>query len=107
MLFQCQECGTIDNTLHASQGFCIAPHIYDWSYAPERMGKRLCSACGPVAFVDGTPTPYSGQWHNKFGRYQLEKNSCFTDSEGGVIHKETGLPVSQFIKQHPDKVKKL
>jgi len=106
-LFQCDNCGCIEKTHLSSQAFCIAPHNYNWAYAPERKGKRLCSACGPVAFVSGDPTPSAGEWHKKFPRYALPINSCYTDDEGNVIHKPSGLTVNQFIKQFPDQVTKL
>lgn len=106
-LFQCDHCGCIEKTHLSHQAFCIATHNYDWSYAPERKGMRLCSACGPVALSNGTEITCGGQWHNKFPRYVLPLKSCFTDDEGNVIHKDTNLPVSQFVKQFPEQVTKL
>ena len=89
-LFQCEVCGCCENT---SQGFghikMLLPD-YDWSYAPERRGLRLCSACGPRCYTDGTPTDNQGQWHGEFPRYFLEMGKWKTNSVGNLAHVETG-----------------
>jgi hypothetical protein len=99
-LFQCELCGSIEKTHLSCQAFSIATHIYDWSYAPERKGMALCSACGPTHLITGEKTSTMGKWHNKFHRYILPLNSCYTDDEGNVRHKETGLTASEYIIKH-------
>jgi hypothetical protein len=106
-LFQCEVCGSIEKTHLSSQGFYIAQHNYDWAYAPERKGMRLCSACGPTHLSNGELRNTAGKWHNKFPRYILPPNSCYTNDEGDVIHKETGLTASQFIIKYPNQITKL
>lgn len=89
-LFQCENCGCVENTALSSQGFNgYFEKMFDWSYAPERRGKRLCSACGPVKYIDGTDTKY-GKWHGLFSREYLPLNMFITDSVGNLAHKETG-----------------
>lgn len=89
-LFQCENCGGCENTACASQGFTgIFADFFDWSYAPERKGMKLCSVCGPVKYKDGTPTEY-GKWHNRFVRTLLPKGEFFTNGEGNLEHKGTG-----------------
>lgn len=89
-LFQCENCGCRENTACASQGFNgYFEKLFDWSYAPERKGMRLCSACGPLKYKDGSPTEY-GQWHNRFPRVFLPKGEFITNKEGNLEHLETG-----------------
>lgn len=89
-LFQCENCGCCENTALSSQGF-KGPFadFFDWSYAPERRGKLLCSACGPVMFASGEATEY-GRWHNRFPRTFLPKGQFVTNSVGNLAHRETG-----------------
>ncbi|TCD20943.1 hypothetical protein E0D81_09020 [Lelliottia amnigena] len=89
-LFQCENCGCCENTALSSQGFNgFFEKLYDWSYAPERKGMKLCSACGPVKYSDGDETEY-GDWHGKFDRTYLPKGMFFTNRVGNLEHKETG-----------------
>ncbi|PTA95629.1 hypothetical protein C9415_10275 [Kluyvera sp. Nf5] len=89
-LFQCENCGCVENTALSSQGFAgYFEKMFDWSYAPERKGKRLCSACGPVKYSDGGDTRY-GKWHNVFPRHFLPMGMFETDGFGNLAHKETG-----------------
>nr|DAV78060.1 MAG TPA: nucleic-acid-binding protein [Caudoviricetes sp.] len=106
-LFQCEHCGCVENTALSSQGFNgFFERLYNWSYAPERKGKRLCSACGPVKYRDGNPTPY-GKWHNVFARQYLPLGKFKTNSQGNLQHIETGdidyqnylVPPSEVSKQ--------
>ncbi|OWK41206.1 hypothetical protein PSOLE_36090 [Pseudomonas oleovorans subsp. oleovorans] len=46
-LFQCEVCGCRENTAHSMPGFKGITECYDWSFAPERDGLLVCSACGP------------------------------------------------------------
>lgn len=89
-LFQCENCGCCENTALSSQG-CNGyfEKLFDWSYAPERKGMRLCSACAPTQYRDGSPTKF-GEWHNVFTRIFLPKGEFFTNKVGNLEHKETG-----------------
>lgn len=89
-LFQCEKCGCVENTALSSQGFNgFFEKLYDWSYAPERKGMKLCSACGPVKYSDGEDTEYGG-WHNVFPRVYLPVGKFKTNREGNLEHVETG-----------------
>lgn len=101
-LFQCEVCGCCENTALSSQGCCGAfEKLFDWSYAPERQGKRLCSACAPVSYSDGSPTRY-GEWHQVFPRVFLPKGMFFTNKVGNLEHKETGsVNFSQYALEKP------
>lgn len=89
-LFQCDNCGCVENTALSSQGFIgIFEDFFDWSYAPERRGMRLCSACGPTHYSDGQLTKY-GKWHNVFSREYLPVGMFETNAKGNLSHKENG-----------------
>lgn len=89
-LFQCENCGCCENTALASQGCKGAfEEFFDWSYAPERKGLLLCSACAPTHYSDGSQTRY-GEWHKVFPRVYLPKGVFFTNRMGNLEHKETG-----------------
>jgi len=95
-LFQCEHCGCCENTALSSQGFNgFFEKLYDWSYAPERKGLKLCSACGPVKYSDGEETEY-GVWHGVFERTYLPKGMFFTNRVGNLEHKETGSEDFRF-----------
>jgi len=89
-LFQCENCGCCENTALAFQGFKIIADGFDWSYAPEREGMILCSACGPSLFEDGSPSGKDGSWHNVFPRVFLPKGMFKTNNVGNLEHIETG-----------------
>ncbi|EGT4280880.1 hypothetical protein DOX46_15175 [Cronobacter malonaticus] len=89
-LFQCEKCGCVENTALSSQGFNgIFEMFFDWSYSPESKGKKLCSACGPTHYSDGTETEY-GRWHNHFPRQYLPLGMFKTNRQGNLSHVETG-----------------
>lgn len=89
-LFQCDNCGCVENTALSSQGFVgIFEDFFDWSYAPERRGMKLCSACGPTHYSDGQLTKY-GKWHNVFSREYLPVGMFETNLKGNLSHKENG-----------------
>ena len=89
-LFQCENCGCVENTALSCQGFTGYPEQwFDWSYAPNLKGKSLCSACGPAKHSDGSETEY-GKWHNKFKRIFLPKGMFKTNRVGNLEHIETG-----------------
>lgn len=89
-LFQCEVCGCCENTALACQGFKGITECFDWAYAPEREGMRLCSACGPALFAGSEgPTPY-GKWHDQFARVFLPLGQFKTNQRGNLEHIETG-----------------
>jgi len=89
-LFQCEHCGCCENTALSSQGFVNGmERFYDWSYAQERKGLKLCSACGPTSFASGKPTEY-GKWHGRFPRTFLPMGMFHTNRVGNLAHNETG-----------------
>ena len=88
-LFQCQHCGCCENTALSAQGFHWLASSFDWSYAPERKGMVLCSACGPAKYRDGTPSEY-GKWHNVFPRVFLPLGQFKTNDVGNLEHIESG-----------------
>lgn len=86
-LFQCQHCGCKENTALASTYSWISPESYDWTGIEDRKGKRLCSACLPERYADGTATGH-GKWHGRFERTFLEKDMYETDHEGNLKRKK-------------------
>ncbi|MPQ71508.1 hypothetical protein [Pseudomonas sp. MWU12-2323] len=88
-LFQCEVCGCRENTAYSMQGFKGATEFYDWSYAPEREGLRLCSACGPSLESSGASTG-CGHWHGHFERVFLPLGMFKTGRQGHLEHVETG-----------------
>jgi hypothetical protein len=88
-LFQCEVCGCCENTALSCQGFKFITECFDWTYAPEREGLKICSVCGPVKHSDGTPTEY-GEWHGRFGRVFLPPGQFKTNRVGNLEHIESG-----------------
>ena len=88
-LFQCEHCGCAENTALSSQGFKVLQDRFDWTGIEDRRGKRLCSACGPTKYSDGTESFY-GQWHGKFDRIFLPMGQFRTNKVGNLEHIETG-----------------
>lgn len=89
-LFQCENCGCVENTALSAQGFKLLKSCFDWSEIPEREGMMLCSACGPTRYRDGTKTPEFGQWHKRFKRVFLPKGMFKTNDIGNLEHVESG-----------------
>ena len=87
--FQCEVCGCRENTALSMQGFKDITECYDWSYAPDREGLRLCSACGPTHESNGTPSGY-GTWHGNFERVFLPIGMFQKNHRGSLAHIETG-----------------
>lgn len=97
-LFQCQNCGCMENTALAFQGFKSFPEWFRWDGIEDRKGLRLCSACGPSRYDDGKPTEY-GKWHEAFKRRYLPKGMFKTNSIGNLEHVttgETGAALSKY-----------
>jgi hypothetical protein len=55
----------------------------------DRRGKRLCSACGPTKYDNGSPTDL-GKWHGVFDRVFLPMGMFKTNRVGNLEHIETG-----------------
>ena len=64
-LFQCEVCGCRENTAHSMPGFKGITKCYDWSFAPERDGLLVCSACGPSHEARGSGSGFV-KWYGKF-----------------------------------------
>ena len=102
-LFQCENCGCCENTALSSQG-CngIFEEFFDWSYAPERQGMKLCSACAPINYSGEEGETGFGKWHGKFKRTFLPKGQFKTNGVGNLEHIETGCEnFSRFEIKEP------
>jgi len=82
-LFQCDNCGCKENTALACTYSWICPEAYDWTGMETRRGQKLCSACLPTKFEDGTDSGH-GKWHGEFERVYLEKGQYHTDLQGNL-----------------------
>lgn len=91
-LFQCQHCGCRENTALASQG-CdgFAETFFDWTGFEDRRGKKLCSACAPTKYSDGTPSGL-GKWHGVFERMFLPMGAYRTDRMGNLERIDGAAP---------------
>lgn len=83
-LFQCQNCGCKENTALADQG-CdgYAEEFFDWAGLEDRKGKKLCSACAPPKYSDGSPSGL-GKWHGEFDRVFLPMGAYRTGRDGNL-----------------------
>ena len=88
-LFQCEVCGCCENTALACQGFQYMADCFSWTYAPEREGMKLCSACGPTHYRTEGPSKF-GKWHDVFERTFLPKGEFHTNDRGDLQHTATG-----------------
>jgi len=88
-LFQCENCGCVENTALSFQGIRPMSENFDFTGMKEREGLRLCSACAPTKFSDGEPSGL-GKWHCKFPRIFLPKGKFKTNRVGNLEHIETG-----------------
>lgn len=73
-LYQCESCGCCENT---AVGFYHGRDV------------KLCSACAPTHFEDGSPTNL-GKWHGLFERVFLPKGMFRTAKNGNLEHIDTG-----------------
>ena len=64
-------------------------NTFSYSYAPEREGLMLCSACGPTNYRDGEQTKF-GKWHGQFNRVFLPLGEFHTNQRGNLEHTATG-----------------
>lgn len=88
-LFQCGHCGCCENTALTGVGTEHCAEWYNWEGIEEREGKKLCSACAPTKYEDGTKTQY-GKWHGEFPRVFLPKGKFKTNRVGNLEHIESG-----------------
>lgn len=87
-LFQCQQCGCVENTALSGQGMSWTD-LFNWEGIEERRGLKLCSACGPAVYKDNRPTKF-GKWHGRFPRAYLPMGMFRTALDGNLEHIETG-----------------
>ena len=88
-LFQCEHCGCCENTALTSGYLSINHDCFDWTGMEDREGKRLCSACNPAKFSDGTVSRKGGKWHGQFDRVFLPMGEFHTNREGNLQHTKT------------------
>lgn len=88
-LFQCENCGCCENTALSFQGFRGIESSFDWTGIEHLRGKKICSACGPSKYRDGTPAE-TGVWHGQFDRVFLPMGMFTTNKVGNLAHKDTG-----------------
>jgi hypothetical protein len=88
-LFQCDNCGVVENTACSLQGTQPMFDDFDWTGIENRKGKLLCSQCAPDKFLDGTDTEL-GVWHDEFPRTLLAMGMFKTNNRGNLEHIETG-----------------
>jgi len=89
-LFQCENCGVVENTACALQGIKpLDDGDFDFTGMEDRKGKLLCSECAPRKFMDGSSTQL-GEWHGRFDKTFLPMGKFKTNSVGNLKHVETG-----------------
>ncbi len=88
-LFQCEHCGSVENTACSGQGIKMMADYFDFAGIEDRKGKLLCSVCAPTKYADGGKTKF-GVWHNRFPRKILPMGMFKTNSVGNLEHIETG-----------------
>lgn len=101
-VFQCDQCGCRDNTAGGSN-YHIRRHNQEWFGIPD--GLKLCCACTPSHTLDGRLVDErSGYWSSSFKRLFLPKGEFFTNNQGNLEHRETGLLSSDFIEKYPERI---
>lgn len=86
-LYQCEECGCRENTALGSY----------WM-----QEEKLCSACAPSEFSDGSKNKRGGGWHGRFPRLFLPKGEFKTNKDGNLEHIATGeTDLSKFEINQP------
>ena len=88
-LFQCENCGCIENTALSMQGFKHLTGAFSWEGIEKRKGLKLCSACGPSKHKGGVESGF-GKWHDFFNRVYLPKGEFKTNRFGNIEHIKTG-----------------
>ena len=89
-LFQCENCGCIENTALTGLPAKYIPELFDWEGIEERKGRMLCCVCMPLKFRNGEKVEMAGKWHNHFERIFLEKGQWITNSKGNLENIKTG-----------------
>jgi len=79
-IYQCEKCGCAENT-------ALGWYHYTKDAGLEFEDKKLCSACGPSKFLDGSPTE-CGEWHGRFERRYFPLGSMETDKTGNLRKKK-------------------
>ena len=85
-LFQCENCGCIENTACCHYHCRSMPNMTP----PEYLNKELCCVCGPTHYPSGEPIEGAGVWHNRFPRRFLPMGEWVTDPVGNLMHRDTG-----------------
>jgi hypothetical protein len=80
-IYQCEECGCAENT-------ALGWYWYNEHKDPKYNKRKLCSACGPEFYSDGSSTEKCGKWHGRFKRKFYPIGSMVTDGHGNLITKE-------------------
>lgn len=84
-LFQCKDCGCVENTATAGgRGYVNMP--------------ASCSACeepGPDYEGREKINARPGKWHGEFKREFLKKGEYKTCERGDLVHKKTGKPPAE------------
>lgn len=88
-LFQCENCGVVENTALSFQGIKPMPEGFDFTGIEHRKGKMLCSECAPEKFTDGSSTGL-GKWHGRFKKLALPFGMFKTNMQGNLEHIENG-----------------
>jgi len=104
-LFQCENCGCVENTAVSNQGFIHSLDSFSWEGIEHLRGKKLCSACGPSKYHNGKLSGF-GVWHNVFKRTFLPIGMFKTNSVGNIQHIETcSENYKEFICEAPEHVR--
>ena len=102
-IFQCDRCGCRDNS--ACGGTYNTKRMNERLFEGVKNGEALCVACTPSQYKSGAPYNEGGKWHNIFDRLFLPKGEFATDSQGNLVHKETGMSCLEYADKHPEKVR--
>jgi hypothetical protein len=79
-LYQCENCGVIENT---ALGWCWGRKLKG---SPDT--RKLCSACAPTKFTDGSDTGHDGRWHGRFPQRFYPLGTMETDHDGNIREKK-------------------
>ncbi len=88
-LFQCEHCGCVENTALTGGYLTFNHRAFQWDGIEDRRNKRLCSACCPSTYRDGTKCSKGGKWHGQFARVFLPMGEWETNKGGNLQHKVT------------------
>lgn len=79
-LYVCDRCHSIENT--ALGMFNRASAHKRWFGDAIKEGEKLCSACTPSHFVDGSKNSKGGGWHDAFYRELATPEWIAAQSDG-------------------------